>query len=70
MPKIKVIQIALAAAGDGLGGSDTQAEYLDDQGRVWYQGGKWVYPEGSTSEKDRTWQAEWHQLELPEDPTA
>lgn len=68
MAKIKVIQIAMAASPDGAGGSDSYAEYLDDQGRVWYQGGKWVYPEGSVSEQERTWQVEWFQVELPEEP--
>lgn len=68
MAKIKVIQIAVAASSDGAGGSDSYAEYLDDQGRVWFQTGKFVYPEGSISESEKFWQTEWQQVDLPEEP--
>jgi hypothetical protein len=56
MSKIKIIQIALATDSEnGLYG-----EYLDDQGRVWYQ----------HSERDdgNEWITNWKQLELPDEP--
>lgn len=62
MSKVKIVQIALAAGSDGMGGADSYAEYLDDQGRVWYQTGRWVTKDGDA---DRTWVTEWHQLDLP-----
>lgn len=69
MAAIKVVQIALASAGS-IDGTEERAEYLDDQGRVWFQESKWVYPPGATDKKDRTLVTEWKQLELPEEPTA
>ena len=60
MSKVKIIQIAKVS-----GDRETSSEYLDDQGRVWYQTGRWVTKDG---EADRTWVTEWHQLDLPDVP--
>lgn len=68
MAKIKVVQIAITMSSGLDGSTDQYAEYLDDQGRVWYQEQKWTYPEGSTRREDRTLTTEWKQLELPDEP--
>lgn len=62
--KIKVIQIAM-----GGGEDDAYAEYLDDKGRVWYQGGHWEEGTNPHRTDGRTWVTEWMQVELPEEPT-
>lgn len=68
MASIKVTQIAITTAVGMDGSVDQYAEYLDDQGRVWYQEQKWVYPEGSTKREDRKLETEWKRLELPDEP--
>lgn len=70
MAKIIVVQVAITTAVGMDGSVDQYAEYLDNEGRVWYQEQKWVYPEGSTRREDRKLETEWKQLDLPEDPTA
>lgn len=53
MPKIKVIQIAIAASTD-----DTWSmEYLDDKGRVWER----IQLPGTRAQS-------WAQLTLPDEP--
>jgi hypothetical protein len=37
MAKVKIVQIATAGAGC-IDGTEFQESYLDDKGRVWYQG--------------------------------
>jgi hypothetical protein len=62
MVKIKIVQIAPASLeGD-------RHQYLDDKGRVWYDGGhteKYDQKEGSYKIR---WVTEWKQIELPGEP--
>lgn len=72
MPKIKVIQIAIAVSNDSMGGIEERSEYLDDKGRVWYPNGHWEYPDKTRtaggSRENRKWVEEWKQIDLPDDP--
>lgn len=61
MSKVKIVQIALSESED-----TSRAEYLDDKGRVWYDGGRVVIDDAHPS--TRRWQSEWKQLELPDEP--
>lgn len=69
MSSIKIVQIAMASDSE----NGLYAEYLDDQGRIWYQSGHWKYADGNDSDQsrpaDQTWVPEWKQLDLPEEPT-
>lgn len=56
--KIKIVQIVMAASQE-----EFDYQYLDDQGRVWYQAGHW-----DRQEVPRNWVSEWKLLELPEEP--
>jgi hypothetical protein len=64
MSKIKIVQIALTATCDVSGDRIETAEYLDDEGRVWYQDGHW---ENYDNETDHKWVVEWKQVELPDE---
>lgn len=66
MTKIKIVQMTLAVASDSVNGFEERSEYLDDQGRVWYQDG---HRETLPGDTDPTWITEWKQLELPDEPT-
>lgn len=61
MAKIRVTQIALTSTDDG----DIYGEYLDTEGRVWYQTGHLDNPD---DRERRKWVPEWKQLELPDEP--
>lgn len=54
MSKVKIVQISVTSNE-----TDTYSEYLDDQGRVWYQIRE--YQEGN-------YKYVWKQLDLPEEP--
>lgn len=71
MSKIKVVQIAMAAASEMGGSPECYTEYLDDKGRVWYLGGHYeeIPPTTADGSSGRRWISEWKQLELPEEPT-
>lgn len=71
MPKVKIVQIAIAVATDSVNGAEDRAEYLDDQGRVWYQVPIYeeIPPEVSSINK-RFSHYEWKQVELPDEPEA
>lgn len=64
MSKVHIVQIAKASDADG----NIDTEYLDNYGRVWYDGGHLEkYDVTATSHKSR-WVTEWKQLEMPDDP--
>ena len=58
--KIRIVQLAITSVGN-----EEVAQYLDDKGRVWYEGGHW---ETLAGEADRTWIPKWYQLDLPDEP--
>lgn len=72
MIKVKIVQIALAMAGDNAGGTDCQVEYLDNKGRVWYIYGHYeetvITVDQGVAPGPKEWVTEWKQLELPEEP--
>lgn len=69
MTKIKVVQIAMAGAGDGAGSTEWDFHYLDDKGRVWYDGGHIEkYDKKSDNSYKTRWITEWKQIDLPNDP--
>lgn len=63
MSKIKVVQIAYM-------GDDDPTEYLDDKGRVWYDGGYTEkYDEDAIKHSYKTrWVTVWKQIDLPDEP--
>lgn len=64
MAKVKIVQIALA-----LSESESNSEYLDDKGRVWYQI-RQLKP-GVDAGKVKTaedYEIVWVQLDLPDEP--
>lgn len=63
MSKVRIVQIAYM-------GDDGRTEYLDNQGRIWYDDGiNVVDHDHSTSTDVRyKWQPKWKQVELPEEP--
>jgi hypothetical protein len=59
MSKVKIVQIAFTGEGSAT-------EYLDDQGRIWCDNGKFIVDEEHSVRGK--WQQNWVQVELPEEP--
>jgi hypothetical protein len=67
MAKVKIVQIAVA-----MNDQDTSLSYLDDKGRVWYDGGhleNCPIDENNTDGTKMRWVTEWKQVDLPDEPT-
>lgn len=61
---MKIIVVQIAMTGDSENGITT--EYLDNQGRVWYDGGMMIDDIDNPSYKK--WQTIWKLLSLPDEP--
>lgn len=57
MAKIKVVQVAISPDG-------STEYFIDDKGRVWYDGGYAEFDE----DLKHVWVPGWRQVDLPEDP--
>jgi len=62
MTKVKIVQVAVTSDDSSM-----DMYFLDDKGRVWYDGGH-MEQDTNNNVTHSKWVTEWKQVDLPEQP--